>query len=157
VVDLDDLQKKLKAIADTVNLFKSEAVQLRVVDALLNELGSWQGSTTVKAGAAVELPRRSRRRRKNAAATPKESKTKAARTSPRKSTSPGAFAMINELLSNGFFKTPRTISSIVEHCRSARGHHYKANECSPGLLRLLRDEKLKRQKNKDGQYEYTQA
>jgi hypothetical protein len=30
-----ELKKKLEEIADTVNLFKSEAVQLRVVDALL--------------------------------------------------------------------------------------------------------------------------
>jgi len=63
--------------------------------------------------------------------------------------------MITQLLGDGFFKTPRTISAIVAHCSASKGHHYKANECSPSLLRLLRDGKLKREKNKDGQYEYT--
>ena len=36
------------------------------------------------------------------------------------------------------------------------GRRYKANEISPALLRLLRDKKLERAKNKDGQYEYWQ-
>lgn len=65
--------------------------------------------------------------------------------------------MINQLLSDGFFKNPQTIGAIVSHCGTSKGHHYKANECSPGLLRLLRDNKLTRKKNKEGQYEYTQA
>ncbi|MBZ0138565.1 MAG: hypothetical protein K8H87_02175, partial [Pseudorhodoplanes sp.] len=79
------------------------------------------------------------------------------RGTTRGSGSPGAYAMINDLLAENFFKAPKTIGAIVDHCRTARGHHYKANECSPALLRLLRDGKLKRQKNKDGQYEYTQT
>lgn len=36
MVDIDELQKKLKTIADIVNSFKSEAVQLRVVDILFS-------------------------------------------------------------------------------------------------------------------------
>jgi len=39
--------------------------------------------------------------------------------------------MITQLLGDGFFKTPRTISAIVAHCSASKGHHYKANECSP--------------------------
>ena len=40
MVDIVELQKKLKIIADVVNSFKSEAVQLRVVDALIGQLGA---------------------------------------------------------------------------------------------------------------------
>jgi len=40
--DLDEMQKRLKAIAEVVNAFKSEAVQLRVVEVLL---GSTWGTT----------------------------------------------------------------------------------------------------------------
>ena len=156
MVDLDELQKKLKAIADTVNAFKSEAVQLRVADVLLGQLGS-DSDQSARPRASKTTPRKSRRRREKAPSAPSGEKAKPARKSPRGSGSPGAHAMINALLGDGFFKTPRTIGSIVEHCRTARGHHYKANECSPSLLRLLRDGKLTRKKNKDGQYEYTQA
>lgn len=158
--ELDDMQKRLKAIADVVNAFKSEAVQLRVVEVLLGQLG-------VPAAPAAKLdlkPSRRAKRRKTstksevpASGAEKPKPQKAARATARSSASPGAFAMINQLLGDGFFKTPITIGAIVAHCRTAKGHHYKASECSPALLRLLRDNKLKREKNKDGQYEYTHA
>ena len=156
MVNLDDLQKKLKAIADTVNTFKSEAVQLRVVDVLLEQLGA-DTAPMVPSASQDKQRRKSRRRPEKASAPSAQGKAKTPRKAPRGSGSPGAYASINELLGEGFFKTPKTIGSIVDHCASARGHHYKANECSPALLRLLRDKKLKRQKNKDGQYEYTQV
>ncbi len=151
-----ELQKKLKVIADTVNAFKSEAVQLRVVDVLLGHLDP-DSSQSASSGTTTKVLRQSRKRRVKASPTAPGEKVKSARKSPRASGSPGAYAMISELLGSGFFKTPRTIGSIVEHCKTARGHHYKANECSPTLLRLLRDGKLTRKKNKDGQYEYTHA
>jgi hypothetical protein len=157
---LDDMQKLLKEIADVVNSFKSEAVQLRVVDVLLGQLGV---PTASDAKGDQRPPRRAKRRKKSnddeasGGEAEKPAPRKAVRSTARSSTSPGAFAMINQLLSDGFFKAPRTIGAIVEHCGSTKGHHYKANECSPALLRLLRDSKLKRAKNRDGQYEYTQA
>ena len=158
--DLDDIQKRLKAIAEVVNSFKSEAVQLRVVEVLLGQLGT----PAVSGGSdAVTPPRRTKRRKASAKAdlpadrAEKATPQKPARKTARTTASPGAFAMISQLLGDGFFKTPKAISAIVAHCGTSKGHHYKANECSPGLLRLLRDGKLKRAKNKDGQYEYTQA
>jgi hypothetical protein len=154
VIDIDELQKKLRIIAEVVNSFKSEAVQLRVVDALIGQLGihvtPTSGHTDTK-----KTPKRSRQGRKKPTA-PVDVKAGGSRSS-RSAGSPGSLAMISELLGSGFFKQPRTIADIVAHCAASRGHHYKANECSPALLRLLRDEKLERQKNKDGQYEYTQT
>lgn len=161
--NVDELQKKLKAMADTVNSFKSEAVQLRVIEALLSQLGiePSEGSQNPE---STRPPKRSRRLRKGASVSATataepavKGKRKVARGIARGSGSPGAYAMINDLLAANFFKSPKTIGTIVDHCRTARGHHYKANECSPALLRLLRDGKLQRQKNKDGQYEYTQT
>jgi len=152
--DLDELQKKLKAIADTVNSFMSESVQLRVVEVLLGQLGV----TDSAAPGSSEPARARRKRRQPKKAEPSSSKTeKAKRKAARAPGSPGAFATISQLLADGFFKSPKTIGSIVEHCKTSRGQHYKASECSPALLRLLRDKKLKRQKNKEGQYEYSQA
>lgn len=155
MLDLDELQKKLKAVADTVNTFKSEAVQLRVVEVLLGQLVASDDQTPAPTPKA-KTPRSRKRREKTAPASPSP-KANTPRKSSRASGSPGAYATISQLLAGGFFKTPKTIGAIVDHCRTARGHHFKASECSPALLRLLRDTKLKRQKNKDGQYEYTQA
>ena len=158
--ELDDMQKRFKAIADVVNAFKSEAVQLRVVEVLLGQLGV---PAAPESKVNPNPPRRAKRRKASSttktqsSGAEKPKPQKAARTTARSSASPGAFAMISQLLGDGFFKTPRTIGAIVAHYGITKGHHYKANECSPALLRLLRDSKLKREKNKDGQYEYTQA
>jgi hypothetical protein len=159
--DTDDLHKRIKAMADVVNAFKSESVQLRVVEVLLSQLGSSSGPAT-PASPKAERPKRRKAARKAAANTPatavaEKEQPATRRKAPRSSGSPGAFAMISQLLSDGFFKSPQTIGAIVKHCGTSKGHHYKANECSPALLRLLRDGKLKRQKNADSQYEYTQA
>lgn len=159
MTDTDDIQAKLKVIAETVNSFKSEAVQLRIAEFLLHELGISQTPSSERnrePRPSQKKPKRPRSRRSTAATdSAAKAPTKTARASTR--SSPGAYAMIGELLDGGFFKAPKTIGSIVDHCRTAQGHHYKANECSPALLRLLRDKKLQRQKNKDGQYEYTQS
>lgn len=154
MMDLDELQKKLKAIADTVNLFKSESVQLRVVDVLLGQLGATDFST---AGTFETTRTRRKRPKSKKVESSSDQIEKAKRKPARAPGSPGAFATISQLLTDGFFKSPKTIGSIVEHCKTSRGHHYKASECSPALLRLLRDKKLKRQKNKEGQYEYSQT
>ncbi|MGA8146029.1 MAG: hypothetical protein WB870_00455 [Gallionellaceae bacterium] len=159
--DLDELQKRLKSIADVVNAFKSESVQLRVVEVLLGQLGVSSSTPTTQ---SLSPPARAKSRRptkktpKASAETKAESKAGEQKRKPsRNASSPGAFTMINQLLTSGFFKNPQTISAIVSHCSTSKGHHYKASECSPGLLRLLRDGKLTRKKNKDGQYEYTKA
>jgi hypothetical protein len=157
--DLEEMQRRIKAIAEVVNAFKSESVQLRVVEVLLAQLGA--PIAPVSAGNPTP-PRRAKRRKSSAKTEPPTSQTektrheKPGRKAARTSASPGAFAMITQLIGDGFFNTPRTIGAIVAHCGTSKGHHYKANECSPALLRLLRDGKLKREKNRDGQYEYTQ-
>jgi len=68
----------------------------------------------------------------------------------------GAWAATMRLVSEGFFKERRVIGAIVGHMKENEGRRYKANEISPALLRLLRDKKLLRAKNEDGQYEYWQ-
>ena len=157
--DLDELQRKLKGIAEVVNAFKSESVQLRIVEVLLGQLDdSSITSNPSPRPAKVKQRRSTKKTSKTPPGTktdPKANETK--RKPSRSGSSPGAFASINQLLTDGFFKKPQVIGAIVSHCASSKGHHYKANECSPPLLRLLRDGKLARKKNNDGQYEYTQA
>lgn len=151
MADIDELQRKLKSIAEVVNSFKSEAVQLRVIEMLIAAV---ERSTAP----AEELPKsKGSKRGKSTARASDEASAKRARKSSRASGAPGTYTMVGDLLSKGYFKQARTIGAIATHCGTALGHHYKANEISPALLRYLRDQKLKREKNKDGQYEYTQT
>ena len=141
--------------ADIVKSFKSDAVQLRVVDALLGQRRTLDTPAAQESDESSKTPKGSRSRAKTSTAL-SDFKVRASSFS-RRSGLPGAYAMITELLGSGFFKQPKTIGDIVAHSGTRRGHHYKANECSPALLRLVRDGKLARKKNKDGRYAYTQA
>lgn len=67
---------------------------------------------------------------------------------------PGPKKIIGELIDNGFFAEPKIIGDIIQHLQDSRGRTYKSTELSPALVRLLRDERLEREKNSDGQYEY---
>jgi len=146
--DLNQLQKKIRALADTVNVFKSEAVQLRVINLLLAEAGIEGGGG--RAAAAPHVPAK----RGQAAPAAKKPAKKAGR---KAAAQPGAYAMISNLFDRGYFKSGRTLSAVVDRLRTVTGHEYKANECSPALLRFFRDRKLKRKKNVKGQYEYQQS
>ena len=70
---------------------------------------------------------------------------------------PGPKAALEQLLNSGYFDTPRIIADIREHLRHKRGHTYTLQDLSPTLVRLVRDEKLDRDRNAAGQYEYTRA
>lgn len=156
MTNLEDFQRQLKSFAETVNAFKSEAVQLRVIDALLIQLGM-EPSPGIQRDSRSRRSRVKRIKKAQAPSVKAGTPTAKGKSTRKSSSSPGAFAMISQLLEDGFFKSGRTIGAIVEHCGTSRGHHFKANECSPSLLRLLRDGKLQRKKNKEGQYEYTQT
>ena len=59
-----------------------------------------------------------------------------------------------QLAESDFFKEPRTINDIIEHCKHNLARSFRANEFSGKLGRMVRNEELKRKKNKDHQYEY---
>ena len=70
---------------------------------------------------------------------------------------PGPKAAIGQLLNSGFFRSARTISEIQEELQHRRGHGYSVQELSPALVRSVRDQSLSRERNSEGQYEYSQA
>jgi hypothetical protein len=61
---------------------------------------------------------------------------------------------LETLVVDGFFKTPKTIGQIVEHCDTSLAMKYKQSDFSGPLMRLVREKRLIRKKNTDGQYEY---
>jgi hypothetical protein len=110
--------------------------------------------TTKKAGG---------RKKKARAARSKKSPGKKRATARKKATGkkvagrPGPKAAIGQLLDAGFFRSARTISEIQEELQHRRGHSYSVQELSPALVRSVRGESLSRERNGEGQYEYSQA
>ena len=59
----------------------------------------------------------------------------------------GPTQYIQELIGDGFFKKPKTISQVKAELGN-RGHHIAINELSTPLVRLCRAKVLRRQKSK---------
>lgn len=125
---------------------------LTYISGRAQELSSSPATDT--GGRRERTARRSAKRPTRKAARP----AAAPRASPKSKPARGRLgpkAMLEELISSGFFKSGKTISDIQAHLEQRRGHRYKATELSPTLVRLLRDNKLDREQNADGTYEYT--
>ena len=67
---------------------------------------------------------------------------------------PGGKATLDTLVGDDFFKSPKTIGQLVEHCDTSLAMKYKQSDFSGPLMRLVREKRLTRKKNTDGQYEY---
>ncbi len=148
--DFDNVKKELTELATVLNIFKSEAVQVRIVEFLLG---------TNESAVDDKRPARSpsaRPKRKTKRKTAEKVATKDATTKPRRAATsgPGPTALLSQLLATDFFNSPRTIGDIVEHCKHNFARTIKPNDISGKLGRLTRDQTLSRSKNSDNQYEY---
>lgn len=149
--DIDEIKRQLQELASVVNIFKSEAVQLKIVELV------FQHATGVIVDGAVITVRKSRtkKRKSNRGGLKTEKETVAKIKSPsKKSGRLGPQKAVNRLIEEGFFKEKRSIKNIIEYCSSKLATTIKANDISGLLARLVRDEKLDREKNEEKQYEY---
>lgn len=119
-------------------------------------VGDFGGSSS---GAASSSPLR--RAKKKAVRKPTSSKTAATSKPARRAKStgntsrrPGAGEMLRDLISAGFFATPKTIGDIQLHVQHNRAHTYGLNELSTPLRRAVHNKLLDRTRNANGQYEY---
>ncbi len=144
--NLEKMKKQLSELAGVINLFKSEAVQLKIVELILGDVTEPEEEM---AGGGMPRRHKTIQRKK-----PTQKKENGPKSPHKKKASGGAVATLTELLAGEFFKQPRTINDIVEHCKHKKARNFKANEFSGTLARLVRDTKLTRNQNKDKQYEY---
>src|SRR5262245_23127038 len=145
--EFEQLKGQLAELASVLNSFKSEAVQLRIVDLLFK--GSIEEDPGEVPSTDDETPVRERVKRK-----PKSTETPSkTRIAPRTGRL-GPVSAVDKLIKEGFFKTKKKIGDIVEHCSHKLALKIKPNDISGRLARLVRDGTLDREKNQDGQYEY---
>lgn len=164
-VNIKEITAQLKELSSVLNSFKSEAVQLRLVELIF---GGAAGKTigkedhsdapdTSDAGASNSRGVKKRKRRASAATRTSASgsdQDAAAPVKSRRAGRPGGVGLLTDLIGKGFFKKPKTISDIVAHCARDLATKYKPNELSGPLGRLVRTQALSRQKNSDKLYEY---
>lgn len=146
--DFEAIKTQLAELADVINKFKSEAVQLRIVELVL------QGKSVGSGGEDHNDPapaRKGKKRRKALSSTANKGEQKKKKVSG----GTGAIATLVKVYEEGFFTKPRTINDILAHCETNLARRIKANEISSKLARMVRTGELKRAKNSDNQYEYT--
>lgn len=140
---IEKLKKQLIEISKIVNSFKSEAVQVKIIDKLLDAMSE----TEIREGDAELFNKRTSKSVINRNSYP---------LSGRKKT--GATKVLNQLLSTNFFDTPQSISSIADFCKDKFDSDFKTSELSGVLLKLAKESKLRREKNNDSnRFEYVKA
>ena len=144
---IEKLKKQLLDISEVVNSFRSEAVQVRIVDRLLDAIIE---ADKVDAEGADALSKKSRKPR-----TETEDENYTASQGRKK---PGATKILNQLLATDFFDTSHSISSIAEYCKDNFDSDFKTSELSGILLKLAKENKLKRERSNDNnRFEYVKA
>ena len=152
---LAEMKAQLADLAPVLNSFKSEAVQLRLLEFLL---GTSEGKEDIETpnngGKGSGVSKRTKRR----PPTPKAASSTPATEKPAKkragASGTGANATLNQMLKSDFFNKYQTIGDIVQHCKDNLARNFKANEFSSKLGRMVRDKELIRKKNAESQYEY---
>lgn len=165
IENIREITAQLKELSTVLNSFKSEAVQLRLVELIFGDAAvppkdeedrSDAGGASNR-GASNPRGAKKRKRRVSASAHSPSSgsgKSAAAPAKNRRAGRPGGMGLLTDLVAKGFFKSAKTLADIVAHCERNLATKYKPNELSGPLGRLVRSQTLSRQKNGDKLYEY---
>lgn len=155
--NIELIKTQLSELAGVINLYKSEAVQLKMVELVFKHATSGD-SPAVDVTKESQVKRRGKRKQKSAKTEGTAPRTqKAAAGAKKRSSRLGAAAALQRLLDTGFFKTKRKMADILNQCATKLASPIKSTSLSGPLARFVHDEKLDRDKNKeDGQYEYIQ-
>lgn len=143
---IEKLKKQLLDVADVVNTFKSEAVQVRIIDRLLDAIIETEKN---ESDGNDLLGKKGRRMRMG------EDDEQFASQGRKK---PGATKILNQLLATNYFDTRHSISAIADYCKEHYDSDFKTSELSGILLKLAKENKLRRERSNDNnRFEYVRA
>jgi hypothetical protein len=153
IEDFSTLKSQLKELAPIINEFKSEQVQLCLIEIIFNKeiSGNKAENKIMDTNENKENQKVTRKKQRRSSQPSLEKNDK--KSSSRK----GPIYYLSLLIDDGYFNQPRQINAIVEHLKDDKAIIYKANAISTALRRLISSNKLKRNKNAENQYEYEKA
>ncbi|BAO29199.1 hypothetical protein [Sulfuritalea hydrogenivorans] len=154
--DFETTKTHLIELAEIINKFKSEAVQLRLVELLFNSAGT-ATTSPVTPESAPSSARSKPKRKPRAKSAQAGQKDDSGVTKKKASSGGGAVATLVKIFEEGYFKQPRSIGDICTHCEINLARRIKPNEISGKLGRMVRSRELSRTKNSDNQYVYSNA
>ena len=128
-------------ISEVVNSFKSEAVQVKIIDKLFEAMAESE-----KGEEGYENGKKSRKL---------DDEQDDLQNGRKK---PGATKILNQLLTTDFFAAPQSISSIADFCKDNFNSAFKTSELSGILLKLAKENKLRRERNEsNNRFEYVRV
>ena len=175
IKDFKKATEQLKELAEVLNSFKSETVQLKLVEFFLGQDFSSEPSQieetkqiveTVREPITVKKPKKEQPvdvaapevvKVKTKGRPPKErEKTEKVKVAKKRIPNrPGPSIILNALLNDDFFTENRTIGQIVEQCDEKYHYNYKSTDLSGTLAKLAKEGILARGKNPlTNQFEY---
>ena len=151
-----NLKKDLSQLATVLNQFKSEAVQVKLLEQFLSAPAGPASPAAPDTASAAPVARRRGRPPGSGKkpAAPKEPKAPKAPKAPRKPGRIGATTALQKLAESGFFKTRRSIADVTATTKAKLGTDIPVTNFSGPLARFVEEKKLQRAKNKDGRFEY---
>lgn len=157
IKNFDEVKKQLGELSDVVNKFKSEQVQLKIVDLIFRNAGLAADDDQPEDPPADSVPPPHRKHRasgkRKAAAKSGDTPNNGLKKAKAKGTGPAA--VLQQLLDTNFFDKKRTIGDVMDYCKNKLARNIPMNQLSTPLARFVRDNKLDRSKNAENQYEYT--
>lgn len=151
----DEIKEKLTEFSLLLDVFKSEAVQVKVIEKLLDEYFD-EGRSKSQFGYSLnggddQFARRGRPRKEVLTAEERDEKN-------RNNRALGATKVLTQLFEDGYFESKRQIGDIIRHSWEKLNSDVKATEVSGLLLRFVKEGKLDRDKNADNnRFEYFNA
>ncbi len=145
----EKLRKQLLEISEVVNAFKSEAVQVKIIDRLLDSI--MEGDRHDFDGDGLKVQERRGRKGRDYEDDGAESRIRGRKK-------PGATKILNQIIHTDFFDVPRSISAIAYYCKEQYDSDFKTSELSGILLKLSNEHKLKRERNNENnRFDYVKA
>lgn len=161
IKNFDKVKLQLNELAEVLNKFNSEAVQLKVVELLL---GGAEKETPIakpeRATETAEAVTAEKRRRPGRPPKKVQEEKKTKERAPRKRITdrPGPSTILKQLMETDFFNEKRTIGDIVNYCQDTLNYTYKSTDLSGTLAKLAKDGVLSREKNPESnQFEYIKS
>ena len=145
------LKTQLLDLAETLNAFKSEAVQVKIAEKLLNSIFTKDNDEQ----ADGELEHRDFNLTSRRAKRVNANKERIENGNIRERKSTGATKAMYQLLNSDFFNQPQTIAAIAKRYNQDFNENFKTSEISGILLKSVKENLLKREKNQENKrYEY---
>ncbi|HWD87675.1 MAG TPA: hypothetical protein VG367_06075 [Mucilaginibacter sp.] len=141
---IEKLKRQLLEISEVVNSFKSEAVQVRIIDRLLDAIAENEKAEPENVETSIKKTRRTRSGETDDHAHGRKK--------------PGATKILNQLLVTDYFNSRHSISEIADFCKEHYDSDFKTSELSGILLKLAKENKLRRERSNDNnRFEYVKA